>query len=136
MGHPEIMSVSCLVVDDNRDFLRAARNILEGDAITVVGVASTAAQAGQACQELRPEIVLVDIDLGEESGVEVARQIADQLGPDQPRVILISAYSAEDFEEVIADTPAVSFLSKGSLSVSAVLDIFAGAGGAPPFSTS
>ena len=125
------MSVRCLIVDDNRDFLRVASDLLEQDGISVVGVASTAAQAGQACGELQPDVVLVDIDLGEDSGLEVARQLAGQVSPDKPRVVLISAYSPDDFAEVAADTPAVSFLPKSALSGSAILGIVAGTGGLP-----
>lgn len=117
------MSVRCLIVDDNRDFLRVASEVLERAGITVAGVATTGAQARLACGELRPDVALVDIDLGEESGVEVARQLAGAAGPDRPRVILISVYSAEDFGDMIADTPAVSFLPKSALSGDAIRDI-------------
>ncbi|MGH3300997.1 MAG: response regulator [Streptosporangiaceae bacterium] len=126
MRQPGTMSVRCLIVDDNRDFLRAASDLLERTGITVVGVASTGAQAGRACGELQPDVVLLDVDLGEESGFEVARQLAGLAGPDQPRVILISAYAAEDFGDMMADTPAVSFLPKGTLSGQAVLAIVRG----------
>jgi CheY-like chemotaxis protein len=117
------MPVRCLIVDDNRDFLRAASDLLERAGITVVGVATTGAQARRACGELYPDVALVDIDLGEESGFEIARQLAGVLGADQPRVILVSVYSAEDFGDMIADTPAVSFLSKTALSGQAIRGI-------------
>jgi DNA-binding NarL/FixJ family response regulator len=125
------MSVRCVIVDDSRDFLRAASDLLERAGIAVVGVASTAAQAGRACRELLPDVVLVDIDLGEESGFDVAHKLAGQVGPDQPRVILISVYGAEDYREMIADTPAVSFLPKSALSGQAILRIVGRAGGLP-----
>ena len=132
IGQLETMPVRCMIVDDNRDFLRAATDLLEDTGVIVAGVASTAAQARLACGELQPDVALIDIDLGDESGFEVAHQLAGQVGPDQPRVILISAHSAEDYIEMIADSPALSFLSKGSLSASAVLGILAAAGGSPP----
>jgi CheY-like chemotaxis protein len=119
------MSVRCLIVDDNRDFLRAASNLLERDGITVVGVASTGALARHACRELRPDVVLLDIQLGEETGFEVARQLAGTPGPDKPRVVLISARSMEDFTDMSADTQAFSFLPKSALSATAVLGILA-----------
>jgi CheY-like chemotaxis protein len=125
------MSVRCLIVDDNRDFLRAAEDLLQGAGITVAGVAATGPQALQACRDLRPDVVLIDVDLGEESGFEVADQLAGQAGPGQPCVILISAYSGEDFGDMIADTADVSFLPKGALSGPAVLGVLAGAGGQP-----
>jgi CheY-like chemotaxis protein len=133
MRHAETMCARCLIVDDNRDFLRVASDLLEHAGITVVGVASTAAQAGQACSELHPDVVLVDIDLGQESGLELARHLVGGTRPDQPRVILISAYSVEDFIDMIADMPGVSFLAKGALSGPAVLGILAGGGGSPGY---
>jgi CheY-like chemotaxis protein len=128
----EGMAVRCLIVDDNHDFLRAAQHLLEREGISVVGVATTAAQACRSCTELRPDVALVDIDLGEENGFDIARQLADQGGAEPPRVILISAYSGDDFADMIADSPAVSFLPKGGLSGAAirgVLDRPGGAGG-------
>jgi CheY-like chemotaxis protein len=123
------MPVRCLIVDDNHDFLRAASHLLEREGISVVGVASTGALASLACQELKPDVVLLDIDLGGETGFEVSHQLAGQAGRGLPRVILISAYSADDVEDLFADTPAVSFLPKASLSGTAVRDIVARAGG-------
>jgi CheY-like chemotaxis protein len=123
------MSARCLIVDDNRHFLRVATDLLEQGGINVVGVATTAAQAGQACGELQPDVVLVDIDLGGESGFELACDLTGGAGSDQLSVILISAYSAEDFQDMIADTPGVAFLPKGALSAPAVLAILDDAGG-------
>ena len=119
------MPMRCLIVDDSNEFLRAASDLLEREGISVVGVASTGAQAYRACSELKPEVVLLDIDLGEETGFEVARQLADQVGSEQRRVILISSYSAADFEDLIAASPAVSFLPKGDLSGTAIRGILA-----------
>jgi len=123
------MPVRCLIVDDNQDFLRAARELLERDGISVVGVVSTGAQANRACRELKPDIALVDIQLGEETGFEVARQVAGQASSQQTRVILISTYSEDDFQDLIAASPAVSFLPKESLSGTAIRSILARAGG-------
>lgn len=125
------MSVRCLIVDDNRDFLRAASELLERAGIAVVGVASTGAQAGRACRELQPDVVLVDIDLGEESGFSVGRQLAGLVGPEHPRVIFISAHSAEDVGDMTADTPAVPFVPKSTLSGQAILGIVARQRGKP-----
>jgi CheY-like chemotaxis protein len=129
MMHAGAMPVRCLIVDDNQDFLRAARELLERDGINVVGVVSTGAQAYRAYRELEPDVVLVDIELGEETGFEVARQLAGQVSSRQPRVILISSYSEDDFQDLIADSPAVSFLPKEGLSGTAIRSILARAGG-------
>lgn len=118
----------CLIVDDSNTFLRAARELLESEGISVVGAVSTGAQAYRTCRDLNPDVVLLDIDLGEENGFDVARQLAGQAGETQPRVILISGYSGDDFEDMIADSPALSFLPKARLSGTAIRDILAHAG--------
>jgi DNA-binding NarL/FixJ family response regulator len=119
----------CLIVDDSHDFLRAARRLLERQGISVVGVASTGAQACRTCRELRPDVVLIDINLGEESGFEVARKLAGPDGAQQPRLILISTSCGDDYADMIADSPAVSFLPKASLSGAAIRGILAWADG-------
>lgn len=129
MRHAGGMHVRCLIVDDNEDFLRAARELLERDGISVVDVVTNGAQAYRACRELKPDIALVDIELGEETGFEVARQLAAQGSSPQPRVILISTYSEDDFEDMIRDSPAISFLPKTGLSGTAIRSILARAGG-------
>jgi CheY-like chemotaxis protein len=106
----------CLIVDDSPQFLAAARRWLERQGITVVGVASTTAEAVQQTAELHPDAVLVDIDLAGESGFEVARQLQETAGADSFHVILISAYAEEDYAELIAASPAVGFLPKTTLS--------------------
>jgi CheY-like chemotaxis protein len=106
----------CLIVDDSTPFLAAARRWLERQGITVVGVASTVAEAVRQAAELRPDVVLVDIDLGGVSGFEVARQLQGTSGGDSFQVILISAYAEEDYAELIAASSAVGFLPKTTLS--------------------
>src|ERR1700729_4187036 len=102
------MAFRVLIVDDNRSFLEAARGLLEREGLRVVGVAATSAEALQRAEELQPEVVLVDIRLGGESGFDLARRLAEQ-----PRaglaVILISTYSEADFVDLIAESPARGF---------------------------
>jgi CheY-like chemotaxis protein len=123
------MAVRCLLVDDNHDFLQAARDLLEREGIRVVGAVTTGSEAGRRCRELEPDVALVDIDLGTENGFDVARQLAGGGGRHVPQVILISAYSGDDFADLIADSPAVSFLPKPALSGEAIRGILTGAGG-------
>jgi DNA-binding NarL/FixJ family response regulator len=106
----------CLIVDDSAQFLAAARRWLEGQGITVVGVASTLAEALHQTAELHPDVVLVDIDLGGESGFEVTKHLQERFDRDSFQVILISAHAEEDYAELIAASPAVGFLSKTTLS--------------------
>ncbi|MDT5075583.1 MAG: hypothetical protein QOJ80_220, partial [Mycobacterium sp.] len=65
----------CVIVDDSTNFIDAARRLLEHDGILVVGVASTSAEALRCVQDLRPDVILVDVNLGEENGFELAEQI-------------------------------------------------------------
>jgi len=118
----------CLIVDDSPSFLKAACGLLERQGITVVGVASTSAEALRRTQELRPDVTLVDIDLGGESGLELARRLHRQTGPIRSAVILISAHAEQDYAELIAASPAVGFLSKTALSAAAICDLLVGHG--------
>jgi CheY-like chemotaxis protein len=111
-----------LIVDDSRHFLNAARGVLEQDGISVVGVASTSAEARQLARELRPDGILVDVDLGDESGLDLAREFASSEGAP---VVLISAYPESELDDLIAASPAVGFLSKSELSASKVLSLVA-----------
>jgi CheY-like chemotaxis protein len=118
----------CLIVDDSSRFLAAARGLLERQGITVVGVASTGADALRQAQELRPDVALLDIDLGGESGLELARRLHRRAGTAATPVILISTHAEQDYAELIAASPAVGFLPKTALSADAICDLLAGHG--------
>jgi two-component system, NarL family, nitrate/nitrite response regulator NarL len=113
----------CLIVDDNAAFLETLRKVLEGRELTVVGDAATAAEALQRTEELRPDLVLLDIDLGDDSGFDVARRLADHAGPEAPKLILISVHCGEDFAEMVAESPALGFIAKSDLSAAAVIAV-------------
>src|SRR5215475_9994302 len=99
------MPIRCVIVDDDANFLQVARELLEGEGISVVGAASTGAQASRTCRQLRPDVALVDINLGTETGFDVARLLTSQQETDPPRVILISASAADTATDMIADSP-------------------------------
>src|SRR5438034_8521156 len=117
------MNVRCLVVDDSQDFLRAARRVLESGGITVVGATSSSAEALLQVNETNPDVVLVDIVLGPESGFDLARRLTT--GPETMRsaVILISTHGEEDFRDLIEASPAIGFLTKAKLSARAIEDL-------------
>jgi DNA-binding NarL/FixJ family response regulator len=117
------MPLRSLIVDDNPRFLAAARALLEREGIAVVGVASTCAEAVRLAGKLRPDVALVDIDLGEESGFDVARRLAGAGGPELSPVVLISAYPEGDFADMIAASPAVGFISKSDVSAGGIRDL-------------
>jgi DNA-binding NarL/FixJ family response regulator len=117
------MTPDLLIVDDNLQFLAAARRLLEGEGMHVVGVASTSAEALRCARELRPDVTLVDVDLGEENGFDLARQLTEAAGASGRRVIMISAYPAQDLGDLVDSGPAVGFLSKSQLSATAILEL-------------
>jgi DNA-binding NarL/FixJ family response regulator len=114
------MPIRCLVVDDSRSFLDAARAVLEREGLTIVGVASTGREALRQAEALRPDVVLLDISLGDESGFDVARQLVEDHGAGGATVILISTHSEADFADLIAESPAAGFVPKSELSASAI----------------
>jgi DNA-binding NarL/FixJ family response regulator len=116
----------CLIVDDSAGFVDAARGLLECEGITVVGVASTSADALRRFEELRPDVTLVDINLGGDSGFEVAEQLHRAGGHSPSPVILISTHAAQDFTELIETSPAIGFLSKSALTCGAIHDLLSG----------
>lgn len=120
-------SVRCLIVDDNEPFLNEARELLEREGIDVIGVATTAGEALAKIAELGPDLTLVDIDLGSESGFDLVRAMADQPSRSTTRVILISVHDESDFADLIQASPAVGFVSKTELSAQAIQDVLAGA---------
>jgi DNA-binding NarL/FixJ family response regulator len=116
-------ALGVLIVDDNSLFLEAARDRLERDGLRVVGVATTSAEALRRAEELRPDVVLVDVMLGNESGFDLVRLLTAQHRDGGPAVILISTYSAADFAAPIAESPATGFLPKQELSADAIYRI-------------
>jgi CheY-like chemotaxis protein len=113
------MPIRCLLVDDNEAFLEAASVLLEREGLTIVGVASSIAEALRQARALRPDVILVDIGLGDESGFDLAQILARDgqggqgVGAD---VILISARAETDYTDMLAESPAAGFLAKSELS--------------------
>ncbi len=115
------MALRCLIVDDSEDFLASSSRLLEAQGLEVVGRASSGEDAVQLAERLNPDVALVDIQLGEEDGLEVARRLSTS--GRATRVILISTHSLDDLQELIADSPAVGFLAKSRLSAAAVVEL-------------
>lgn len=111
----------CLIVDDSADFRDAARVMLERGGIAVVGTACDGAEAVSRGRELHPDVALVDIDLGAESGFDIAEDLVGQLA--DVAVILVSTHDEDDLADLIATSPARGFLSKFALSPGAIRDM-------------
>ena len=114
------MTLRCLIVDDNERFLEAARASLDGDKLEIVGTATTSEQALRSVEELRPEVVLVDIGLGKESGFDLARTLVGRYPWLGSSVVLISTRAEDDYADLIEGSPAVGFITKTKLSARAI----------------
>jgi len=110
----------CLIVDDNEFFLEIAAASLAGDDLDVVGTATTSAEALRQVRESQPEVVLVDINLREESGFELARMLVERFPRLASGVVLISTRAEQDFGGLIKASPAAGFIPKTQLSARAV----------------
>ena len=117
------MPLCCLIVDDSSSFLAAARELLEREGISVVGVASNSSEALRLVRALEPDVTLIDIELGEESGLDLADRLAELNHHVQTISILISIHSRSDFAELIDASPAAGFLSKSDLAAQAIHSI-------------
>ena len=118
----------CLIVDDSQSFRCAALGMLERGGIAVVGVASNSADGLQCYLDLQPDVTLVDVDLGEESGFDLVEQLCASGIPHLSPVILISAHAERDLAELLANSAAVGFLPKIELSPTAIVDLVRGRG--------
>ncbi|MDT4914209.1 MAG: hypothetical protein QOC66_3337 [Pseudonocardiales bacterium] len=117
------MRLRFLLVDDNAAFLEAASVVLRREGLTVVGLASNIAGALREAEALRPDVILVDIGLGDESGFELARLLARDERGGGAAVILTSARAEADYPELIAESPAAGFLAKSELSAQGICRI-------------
>ena len=106
----------CLIVDDSPRFGEEARDVLEHQGISVVGIATSGDEAARLAKVLRPDLALVDISLSEESGFDVARRLVDGSHDTPPAVILISTYDEREFSARIDESPALGFIAKAELS--------------------
>jgi DNA-binding NarL/FixJ family response regulator len=108
------MSTTALVVDDHAGFRTSARFLLEMEGFEVVGEAADGASAVEAVERLRPDLVLLDVQLPDAQGYDVARQIFDR--GLAPRIVLISSRDESDYGDNVRTSGAVGFLNKAELS--------------------
>ncbi len=116
------MSTRVLIVDDNAAVGRAIRDLLQTQGLVVTGVASNPTEAIRLAEEHDPDVVLIDVDLGDDSGFDLAELVTVGTGRGWP-VILMSAHDERDLEDIIAASSARGFVSKSLLSAEAVLEL-------------
>jgi DNA-binding NarL/FixJ family response regulator len=112
--------VRCVLVDDNDQFLDVARRLLDRGGLTIVGTASTSAEALRSVRDLRPDVTVVDVHLGSESGFDLAEQLRCDANGAQSAVILTSATPEQEFVERVEASSALGFVRKSSLSAQAI----------------
>jgi DNA-binding NarL/FixJ family response regulator len=116
--------LTCLIVDDNPQFCEAARQLLADDGVAVVGCVATSDQAVNTTVALAPDVALVDIDLGSESGFDVTQRLSG-LPDGGPPVVLISVESRSELAELVDASGALGFVSKTDLSGDAIRRLLA-----------
>ena len=114
------VSLRCLIVDDSPRFREEARSLLEHEGVSVVGVAASGAEAVRLAEALAPDLALVDISLGEESGFDVARRLVDGSDLAAPAIIFVSTHDEQEFRGRIAASSAVGFIAKTELSAQSI----------------
>ena len=112
------MHPTVLIVDDHDSFRESARALLEAEGFAVVGDAADGAAVAMEVARLRPDVVLLDVQLPDVNGFVVAERLA--AGPDPPRVVLISSRDAAAYGPRVDAAPVCGFLAKRELSGAAV----------------
>jgi CheY-like chemotaxis protein len=110
--------VTVLIVDDHEEYRRSAAALLESEGFAVVGEAADGAAAIEAIEGLRPQVVLLDIQLPGIDGFGVAERLADT--PDPPSVVLISSREAAAYGPRLDEAKARGFIAKRELTGAAL----------------
>jgi CheY-like chemotaxis protein len=117
------MRTSVLIVDDHDGFRESASALLEAEGFAVVGTAGEGAAALAAVERLRPDVVLVDVQLPDSDGFVLAERLA--AAPDPPKVVLISSREAAAYGSRVLAAPARGFISKRDLTGAALRTLVA-----------
>jgi DNA-binding NarL/FixJ family response regulator len=108
------VATTVLIVDDHEGFRASVRALLERHGLEIVGEARDGAGAVRAAGELRPDVVLLDVQLPDGDGFEVAARLAELEQP--PAVVLTSSRDRTAFGRLVAESPARGFIAKAELS--------------------
>ena len=112
--HDQPVSRSILIVDDHSGFRSLARELLKSEGYDVVGEASDATTALSEAARLHPEVVLLDVQLPDLDGFEVAERLTQ--GSNPPAIVLVSTREASAYRRRLAASGARGFISKADLS--------------------
>ena len=112
------MAATVLIVDDHPSFRQSARALLESDGWEVVGEAADGRSALDAAGELGPDLVLLDVQLPDLDGFEVAHRLRSNAPA--PSVVMTSSRDACDYGTLAVDSGACGFVAKAELSGNAL----------------
>jgi DNA-binding NarL/FixJ family response regulator len=105
---------SVLIVDDHPSFRASARALLEAEGFDVIGEASDGKSAIEAAQALRPDVVLLDVQLPDRTGFDVAAQLTGN--GVAINVVLVSSRDGADYGPLVEESGASGFVPKAELS--------------------
>jgi len=117
--HPIVASI--VIVDDDPRFRGIARRLLESEGLEVIGEAADGREALAVARRLEPDMVLLDVQLPDMNGIEVAAQLAE--GGDRPAVVLTSTRDESDFGPELEQSGARGFVPKGELSAERITSL-------------
>ncbi|MGH3374861.1 MAG: response regulator [Actinoallomurus sp.] len=120
--------VRSIIVDDSARFVQVISRLLVSDGLDVVGAAGDRVQARRLVADVRPDVALIDLNLGDDNGIELIADIARTGLAVGTFLILTSTCAIDDLREVFAVSAADGYLPKMELSGGAVLDILYGNG--------
>ena len=115
------MGMTVLIVDDHPSFRASARELLEAEGYEIVGEAENGTTALRAVNELKPDLVLLDVQLPDIDGFEVAARLTN--GGGGPAVVLVSSRDGSDFGPLVERSGARGFIPKAELSGAALLSL-------------
>ena len=118
------MSRTVLIVDYHPSFRATARMLLESEGWTVVGEAAGGMDGIEAARALGPDVVLLDVNLPDIDGFEVAERLTAG-GEAGPAVVLVSSRDASDLGPRVSSCGACGFVAKADLSSDAVRELVA-----------
>jgi DNA-binding NarL/FixJ family response regulator len=112
-----------LIVDDHAGFRGTARALLEAEGFEVVGEASDGKSAIAETDRLHPQLVLLDIQLPDVDGFQVAERLDETSDP--PTVVLTSSRAESTYRRRLRQSPARAFIPKSELSGAALAELLA-----------
>ena len=115
------MGKTVLIVDDHPTFRATARMLLEAEGYDVIGEAPDGKTGISQAGSLHPDLVLLDVNLPDLDGFDVAARITGEVGA--PAVVMTSSRDPSDFGPLVRRSGAKGFIAKGDLSGDAIADL-------------